>query len=66
MLLTIILGRHKCIGENFALLQVKSLISIILKYYDMEYLGEIPDPSYASMVVGPAPPNLVKYKLRKQ
>ncbi|EFC48934.1 obtusifoliol 14alpha-demethylase [Naegleria gruberi] len=58
-------GRHKCIGENFALLQVKSIISILLRYYDMEYMGNIPEPSYSSLVVGPAPPNMVKYKLRK-
>ncbi|KAL9654527.1 hypothetical protein ABK040_006592 [Willaertia magna] len=59
-------GRHKCIGENFALLQVKSIISILLRYYDMELLGPFPDPTYSSLVVGPAPPNLVRYKLRKQ
>ncbi|KAG2389056.1 hypothetical protein C9374_014456 [Naegleria lovaniensis] len=59
-------GRHKCIGENFALLQVKSIISILLRYYDMEYIGKIPDPSYTSLVVGPSPPTRMRYKLRKQ
>ena len=59
-------GRHKCIGENFALLQVKSVISILLRYYDMEYSGEMPSPSYTSMVVGPDKPIIVKYKRRLQ
>ena len=37
-------GRHSCMGETFAYMQVK-----VLK-------GEIPEPDYTAMVVGPKPP----------
>jgi sterol 14-demethylase len=58
-------GRHKCIGENFAMLQVKSILSGLFRHYDLELIGELPKVSHSSLVVGPTPPCLIKYTRRK-
>jgi sterol 14-demethylase len=58
-------GRHKCIGENFAILQVKSIISTILRTYDMELVDKLPSINYQSMVVGPVQPCKIRYTARK-
>jgi sterol 14-demethylase len=58
-------GRHKCIGENYAILQVKSILSKLLRTYDMELIGKIPTINYSSLVVGNEPCS-IKYSLRKR
>ena len=59
-------GRHGCMGETFAYMQVKTIWSILLRNFDFELIpGEIPKPDYAAMVVGPKPPCKVKYTRRK-
>ena len=46
-------GVHKCIGEKFGLLQVKMVLATVLRDYDFELLGPLPEPNYHTMVVGP-------------
>lgn len=46
-------GVHKCIGEKFGLLQVKTVLATVLRDYDFELLGPLPEPNYHTMVVGP-------------
>jgi sterol 14-demethylase len=58
-------GRHKCIGENFAVLQVKSILSKMFRTFEFEIVGDLPKVSYSSLVVGPAPPCTVRYTRRK-
>lgn len=49
-------GRHGCMGEGFAYLQVKAIWSIMLRLFDFEPLQEsVPEPNYAALVVGPHP-----------
>jgi sterol 14alpha-demethylase len=54
-------GRHGCMGETFAYLQIKTIWSVLLRKYNMEIVGELPKPDYSAMVVGPTHPCLVKY-----
>ena len=59
-------GRHGCMGETFAYMQVKTIWSVLLRQFDFELVpGEIPEPDYAAMVVGPKPPCKVRYTRRK-
>lgn len=58
-------GRHKCIGENFAILQIKSVLSGLLRHYDLELVGELPKVTYNSLVVGPSPPCKIRYTRRQ-
>lgn len=57
-------GRHACIGQNFAYLQIKSIWSLLLRNFEFELLDPIPEPDYTMMVIGPKPCR-VKYTRRK-
>jgi len=57
-------GRHGCMGETFAYLQIKTIWSVLLRKYKMEIQGKLPVPDYSAMVVGPTQPCLVKYSRR--
>lgn len=47
-------GRHGCMGEGFAYVQVKTIWSILLSTFDMEAIGEaVPEADYNALVVGP-------------
>lgn len=54
-------GRHGCMGETFAYLQIKTIWSVLLRNFDMEIVGELPKPDYSAMVVGPTQPCMIKY-----
>jgi len=58
-------GRHGCPGENFAITQIKTVWTVILRTYELE-MGEggMPVPDYQNMVVGPTQPAFIKYKKR--
>jgi len=46
-------GRHSCLGENFAMVQLKTIFSVLIRKYDVELLDPIPPVDYSSLVVGP-------------
>lgn len=48
-------GRHGCMGTNFAYLQIKTILSIMLRNFEMELVDPFPEADYTSMVVGPKP-----------
>ena len=55
-------GMHQCMGQQFGLLQVKTIVSILLRNYKFEPLEkEFPEPDYTAMVVGPKNHLRVKY-----
>jgi sterol 14-demethylase len=58
-------GRHACMGQQFAMLQIKTIWSILLREFDMEMLDEFPEPDFTSMVIGPKPCR-VRYTRKKQ
>jgi sterol 14alpha-demethylase len=56
-------GMHACMGQQFGLLQVKTIVSILLRNYSFEAVENvIPEPDYAAMVVGPKNHLIVRYK----
>lgn len=57
-------GRHGCLGQNFAYLQIKAIWSVLLRNFDMELIDPFPEPDYQSMVVGPKSCR-IRYKRRK-
>jgi len=47
-------GMHSCMGQIFAYVQVKTVLSIILKHYELTpEADKLPDIGYDDMVVGP-------------
>lgn len=58
-------GMHSCMGQNFGYMQVKTILSIIMREYEMEMIApEMPDIDYEAMVVGPKGDCRVRYKKR--
>ncbi|EGG22293.1 cytochrome P450 family protein [Cavenderia fasciculata] len=57
-------GKHGCPGENFGFLQIKTIWSVLLQKYDLDF-GPIPQPDYTNLVAGPKAPCMVKFT-RKQ
>ncbi len=57
-------GRHGCMGETFAYMQIKTIWSYLLRNFEFELVSPFPEPDYDSMVVGPKAPSLVRYKRR--
>lgn len=47
-------GRHGCMGEGFAYVQVKTIWSVLMRTFEMEAVDEaMPEPNFDALVVGP-------------
>jgi sterol 14-demethylase len=58
-------GMHSCMGQNFAFLQVKTILSILFREYEIERVApNMPSVGYDDMVVGPKGDCSVRYKKR--
>jgi sterol 14-demethylase len=57
-------GRHKCLGNAFAILQMKTIFSVLLNNYDFELVGDPMDTDFGRIVLGPKPPINVRYRKR--
>mmetsp|Transcript_17400 Transcript_17400/g.40403 ORF Transcript_17400/g.40403 Transcript_17400/m.40403 type:complete len:408 (-) Transcript_17400:107-1330(-) len=58
-------GMHACMGQNFAFVQVKTILSILFREYEIERISpDMPEIDYAAMVVGPKGDCRVRYKKR--
>lgn len=58
-------GRHQCLGQQFGLLQVKTIVSVLFRNYEMEPVDtELPEPDYTAMVVGPKNHCQVRFKVK--
>jgi len=62
------LGRHACIGEKFAFLQIKTVLATLLKYYDLEVVGTRADyqADYTSLMAGPKGQVKVNYRRKRK
>ncbi|KAF9583944.1 Lanosterol 14-alpha-demethylase [Lunasporangiospora selenospora] len=59
-------GRHRCIGESFAYVQLKTIISTFIRMYDISLTEKgFPKPDFTKMFVQPQLPVQVDYKPRK-
>jgi len=59
-------GRHGCMGETFAYMQIKAIWAVLLRSYDFKLLSPFPEPDFESMVVGLKGASQVKVTRRKQ
>ncbi|MCA9668727.1 MAG: cytochrome P450 [Myxococcales bacterium] len=57
-------GRHKCLGNAFALLQVKAILAVLLRRYEFELAGDPIGSDFRGLVIGPREPCRVHYKRR--
>ena len=49
-------------GESFAYMQIKTILSVLLNEYDMTPVGDFPKANLEGMVVGPIGPTMMKFK----
>ncbi|KAL5799189.1 hypothetical protein ACOSQ4_032073 [Xanthoceras sorbifolium] len=58
-------GRHGCLGEPFAYLQIKALWSHLLRNFEFELISPFPEIDWNAMVVGVKGKVMVRYKRRE-
>jgi sterol 14-demethylase len=59
-------GKHKCSGNSFAIFQIKAIFAVLLRRFEFE-LADSPEhyrDDYTQMIVQPASPCRVRYRLR--
>ena len=54
-------GRHSCMGESFAYLQIQTIWSVLFRDFDLEPVGPLPEVDYTAMVVGPQQ-SMIRYR----
>ncbi|TFK27786.1 lanosterol 14-alpha-demethylase [Coprinopsis marcescibilis] len=57
-------GKHRCIGEQFAYLQLGAIITSIVRKIEMR-IETVPEHNYHTMIVMPKNPNIISYRRRK-
>ena len=57
-------GRHKCMGNAFAILQIKTIMAVLLNRYDFELAGDPIETDFQGLVLGPKPPIRIRYRRR--
>ena len=55
-------GRHKCLGNAFAILQIKTILAILLRRYAFELTDDPIEPDFQALVIGPRAPARVRYR----
>ncbi|XP_072954884.1 obtusifoliol 14-alpha demethylase [Typha angustifolia] len=58
-------GRHGCLGEPFAYLQIKAIWSHLLRNFEFELISPFPETDWNAMVVGVKGEVMVRYKRRR-
>jgi cytochrome P450 len=60
-------GRHRCIGESFAYVQLKTIISTIIRNFDISFQGsqKFPKTDFTTLIVMPVKPVMVTYEKRE-
>jgi sterol 14-demethylase len=59
-------GRHKCMGNAFAILQIKTIMAVLLHRYDFELAGDTIETDFQGLVLGPKPPIRIRYRPRSE
>jgi len=56
-------GKHRCIGEQFAYLQLGTIIATLIR--EMEFrIDKVPDPDYTTLIPTPKKPREIRYRKR--
>ncbi|KAI0068684.1 lanosterol 14-alpha-demethylase [Artomyces pyxidatus] len=58
-------GRHRCIGEQFAYLQLGTLVVTMVRSLEMEIASGVPKPSFHTLIPTPKQPRMISYHRRQ-
>jgi len=59
-------GRHACIGEKFAYLQISVIWAVLLRRYKFELVTKDIRPDYSTLIIAPIGPITVNYSPRTE
>lgn len=59
-------GRHKCLGNAFAILQIKAILALLLGQFDFGLCGDAITTDFHGLVLGPKEPCRVRYRRRER
>ncbi|EUC61440.1 lanosterol 14-alpha-demethylase [Rhizoctonia solani AG-3 Rhs1AP] len=57
-------GRHRCIGEKFAYVQLGTILSTVVRTIEMKLDSEVPAHNYHTMIVQPKGPCMIQFRFR--
>ena len=55
-------GAHKCLGNAFALLQIKTVFAILMRRYELSSFGDPLASDFHGVIIGPKQPCRVRYR----
>jgi sterol 14-demethylase len=58
-------GRHKCLGNAFARLQIKAILATLLHQYEFSSTSDPVGSDFHGLVIGPSQPCRVRYRRRQ-
>lgn len=58
-------GRHRCIGEQFAYLQLGTIIVTMIRNLELKLPHEVPEHNYHTMIIMPKHPRQIQYRRRR-
>jgi sterol 14-demethylase len=59
-------GRHKCLGNAFARLQIKAILATLLRHYEFSSTRDAIGSDFHGLVIGPSQPCRIRYRRRSQ
>ena len=59
-------GKHRCMGKNFAYMQLKAIWTVLFDRFEFDPDTAFPAPDYGSWVTGPKAPCRLRYRRRSQ
>jgi len=57
-------GRHACLGEHFAYMQIKVIWSYLLRNFELKLVSPFPEVEWEKFIPGPRGEVMVSYKRR--
>lgn len=58
-------GRHACLGRRFALMQIKTIWSVLMRNFELEAISDFPEPDYSAVVVGPKGDCMMRFRRKR-
>jgi sterol 14-demethylase len=58
-------GRHKCLGNAFARLQIKAILATLLRRYEFSSTSDPIGSDFHGLVIGPSQPCRIRYRRRQ-
>lgn len=59
-------GKHACVGENYAYMQLKAIWSHLLRNFELELVSPFPETSWKKLVPEPKGGVMLRYKRRRR